>query len=93
MDGYPLGSLDHNVPYLIVTGFNSSSPAELPQDAGLQEQGILFRSEQPPIETREAKVLQSYLGEIDEDGRSWAGVRREEPYRFRVKTVGRVCRL
>jgi trafficking protein particle complex subunit 11 len=91
MDGYPAGSLDHNVPYVIVSGFNLS-PSELPLSKELQDQAILFRSEQPPLETREAKVLQTYLGEVDQEGRSWTGVSREEPFKLRIKNAGRVCR-
>lgn len=91
MDGYPTGSLDHNVPYIVVSGFNLP-PSELPLSKELQDQAILFRSEQPPLETREAKVLQTYLGEVDEEGRSWAGVSREEPFKLRIKNAGRVCR-
>lgn len=90
MDAFPSASLEHNVPFLLVTGF-SSSPPELPFNAELQDNhGLLFRSEQPPIDTREAKLLRSYLGEVDEEGSSWVAIDRDEPYRLRIKTAGRV---
>lgn len=90
MDAFPTASLDHNVPFLLVTGF-SPSPQELPFNAELQDNdGLLFRSEQAPLNTREAKLLRSYFGEVDEEGSSWMGIHRDEPYRFRIKTAGRV---
>lgn len=90
MDAFPSASLDHNVPFLLVTGF-SSPPPELPFNAEWQENdGTLFRSEQPPLDTREAKLLRSYLGEVDEEGSSWAGIDRDDLYKFRIKTAGRV---
>lgn len=89
MEGYPAGSLDHNVPFLVASGLNVAVN-ELPLDAELRDQGILLRSEIPPLESREGEVLERHFGDIDSNGRSWHGVEREEPYRFRVKTVGRV---
>lgn len=89
MDDYPPGSLDHNVPLLVVSGLNANAP-ELPLDDELKDQGILIRSDLEPLDTREVKTLEAYFGEVDERGRSWVGVERDEPYRFRIKTVGRV---
>lgn len=89
MDGYPAGCLDHNVPFLVVSGLNDTTP-QLPLDAELREQAILLRSDLPVLETKESQVLDSYFGEIDERGKSWAGVERSESYRFRIKTIGRV---
>lgn len=89
MDGYPSGSLDHNVPFIVVSGLNSS-PSDLPLSGDLKDQAILLRSDQPPLHTRESKVLEQYFVEIDHRGKSWIGVERDEPYRFRIKTVGRV---
>ncbi|KAH7175586.1 Gryzun, putative trafficking through golgi-domain-containing protein [Dactylonectria macrodidyma] len=88
MDGYPAGSLDHNVPFLVAAGLNSETN-ELPLNAELRDQGILLRSELPPLETKEAEVLAQYFEEIDAQGKSWSGVEREETHRFRIRTLGR----
>ena len=89
MDGYPDGSLDHNVPFIIAAGLNSKTN-ELPLDSDLKEQGILLRSELPPLKSKEIEVLEQYFEEIDSEGTSWSGVNRDEAYRFRIKSVGRV---
>ncbi|CAM1501890.1 Fc.00g038740.m01.CDS01 [Cosmosporella sp. VM-42] len=88
MDGYPTGSLDHNVPFLVAAGLNTKTN-ELPLDPELKEQGILLRSELAPLKTKEVEVLEQYFREIDEKGTSWSGVDKEEAYRFRIKSVGR----
>jgi hypothetical protein len=90
MDGYPLGSLDHNVPFLVASGLISAEP-ELDLEGELRAQGQLIRSALPPLESREAQLLQRYFEEVDHRGSSWTVVPREEPYRFRIKAVGRVC--
>lgn len=90
MDGYPPGSLDHNVPFLVASGLNSVEP-ELDLQGELSTQGQLIKSDLPPLEGREAQLLETYFEEIDARGTSWAVVPRDEPYRFRIKTVGRVC--
>lgn len=90
MDVYPEGSLDHNVPLLVVSGLNGSAP-EPPLGGELKDQGILVRSSLPPLETREAAFVEQHLQQVDEKGRSWVAVRTDEPYRFRIKSVGRVC--
>lgn len=89
MDGYPVGSLGHNVPFLVAAGLDSTTN-ELPLDGELKEQGILLRSELPPLEGREVEVLEQHFRDIDRKGNSWKGVERGEPYRFRIKSVGRV---
>ncbi|UKZ67694.1 uncharacterized protein TrAtP1_008851 [Trichoderma atroviride] len=86
MDGYPLGSLDHNVPLIVVSGLNSDPPEQPPKANG---PGILLRSDLPPLESREANFLQSYFQEVDERGTSWTAITRDEPFRVRIKTVGR----
>jgi hypothetical protein len=92
MDGYPVGSLDHNVPLLVASGLNDHPP-ELSLPETLQEQAIELRSELPSLETREAKALEEYFAELDTRGKSWVGVERDDAYRFRIKPVGRVCHL
>lgn len=89
MDGYPLGSLDHNVPLVIFSGLSSNSP-EIKLDATLREEAALLRSDLPPLDSKEAELLERHFAEVDSSGKSWIGVSREEPYRLRVKSVGRV---
>lgn len=90
MDGYPQGSLDHNVPFLVASGLNDAEP-HLDLEGELSSQGLLVKSDLPPLDTRESQFLEKYFEEIDSRGRSWAVVPRDEPYRLRIKTVGRVC--
>lgn len=89
MDAYPQGSLDHNVPFIAVSGLNSNNP-ELPLREELKDQGILIRSELPPLDSREAKVLDEHFQQVDAKGQSWVGVTRVEPFRFRIRSTGRV---
>lgn len=89
MDGYPSGSLEHNVPFLVASGLNSAEP-ELDLEGELSTQGQLVKSDLPPLRNQEAQVLERYFQEIDDKGTSWTVVPREEPYRFRIKMVGRV---
>ncbi|KAI5464626.1 Gryzun, putative trafficking through golgi-domain-containing protein [Mariannaea sp. PMI_226] len=88
MDGYPPGSLDHNVPFIVAAGLNKETN-ELPPNAELKGQTILLQSELPPLESKEAEVLEQYFKEVDAQGKSWSGVTREEGHRFRIKTLGR----
>ncbi|TWU77678.1 hypothetical protein ED733_008232 [Metarhizium rileyi] len=88
MDGYPSGSLEHNVPFLVASGLNSAEP-ELDLEGELSTQGQLVKSDLPPLRNQEAQVLERYFQEIDDKGTSWTVVPREEPYRFRIKMVGR----
>ncbi|KAK5995019.1 hypothetical protein PT974_03411 [Cladobotryum mycophilum] len=87
MDGYPLGSLDHNVPLIFVSGISAQSEPTLPVE--LREQGILIRSDLPCLESREANFLGTYFEEADAKGLSWTAISREEQYRLRIKTIGR----
>ncbi|PTB68916.1 hypothetical protein BBK36DRAFT_1166792 [Trichoderma citrinoviride] len=92
MDGYPLGSLDHNVPLLVVSGLSSGQDqAEQPPKAKgkANGEGVLLRSDLPPLEGKEASFLEAYFERVNERGKSWTVVTREEPYRVRIKTVGR----
>jgi hypothetical protein len=89
MDGYPTGSLDHNVPLLVAAGLNSETN-ELPLSAELKEQSILLRSEIPPVDGKNAEVLSQYFKDVDASAKSWSAFERNEPYRFRIRTTGRV---
>ncbi|KAM0542465.1 hypothetical protein ACHAPJ_012775 [Fusarium lateritium] len=88
MDGYPTGSLDHNVPLLVAAGLNSETN-ELPLSAELKDQSILLRSEIPPIEGKEVEVLAQYFKDIDASAKSWSVFERNEQYRFRIRATGR----
>ncbi|RTE69746.1 hypothetical protein BHE90_015873 [Fusarium euwallaceae] len=88
MDGYPTGTLDHNVPFLVAAGLNSET-YELPLSAELKDQSILLRSELPPIEGDDAEVLAQYMKDVDASAKSWSAFEREEPYRFRIRNTGR----
>ncbi|OAQ97921.1 hypothetical protein LLEC1_01222 [Akanthomyces lecanii] len=92
MDGYPLGSLDHNVPLVVFSGLTSSS-SEIELDATLREEAALLRSDLPPLDSKEAKLLEEHFGNVDNGGQSWTAVSREDPYRLRIKTVGRTYPL
>jgi hypothetical protein len=90
MDGYPLGSLDHNVPLLVASGLVSAPPRELGLSAELNEQAIPIRSDLPPLDGKAAKVLASYLGDVDSRQDAWNGRDTGNGYKFRVMTTGRV---
>ncbi|KAG6012493.1 hypothetical protein E4U43_007778 [Claviceps pusilla] len=88
MEGYAQGCLDHNVPFLVASGLNDAEPL-LDLDGELSSQGLLVKSDLPPLDTKESQLLDEYFGEIDARGCSWTVVPRDEPYRLRIKTVGR----
>lgn len=89
MDGYPTGSLDLNLPYLVVAGLTSQPPNDLPLDPQLQDQGILLRSELPSLETEDAKTLREYISIQDATDQPWSP-QDKRPYRYRVRFSGRV---
>ncbi|ROT36632.1 hypothetical protein SODALDRAFT_315671 [Sodiomyces alkalinus F11] len=88
MDGYPAGSLDLNVPFLVVAGLTSQPPNDLPLDPQLQEQGILLRSKLPSLDTEDAKALRDYISTRDARDQPW-NTQDQKPYRFRVGFSGR----
>ncbi|OTB14491.1 hypothetical protein K445DRAFT_62497 [Daldinia sp. EC12] len=89
MDDFPAGSLDHNVPFLVVSGLsNSSTKVSLP-DPSLREQGVLVRSELPPIESREAKIILRCIQEKDATSLPWNSRDTSRKYKFKIGTVGR----
>ncbi|KAH9907439.1 Gryzun, putative trafficking through golgi-domain-containing protein [Xylariomycetidae sp. FL2044] len=89
MDEYPSGSLDHNVPLLVVSGL-STTTAKFPlADPELREQGILIRSELPPVGTREARILLRYIREVDAFELPWNSRDTSRKYKFRVRPIGR----
>ncbi|KAI1777074.1 Gryzun, putative trafficking through golgi-domain-containing protein [Hypoxylon cercidicola] len=89
MDGYPAGSLDHNVPFLAVSGLSTAPTKPLITDPVLREQSILVRSEVPPIDTREAKAILRYIQETDASGLPWHSRDNSRRYKFRIRAIGR----
>lgn len=91
MDEYPTGSLDHNVPLLVVSGLSTNPTKSLLTDAKLKEQSILIRSELPPVDSREGKSILHYIQETDATALPWNSGDAARKYKFKVKTIGRVC--
>jgi trafficking protein particle complex subunit 11 len=91
MDEYPPGSLDHNVPFLVVSGLSPNPSKPLLTNPELREQGILVRSELPPIDTREARAILRFIQDADAASLPWQPRDGSKKYRFRIKTIGRVC--
>ncbi|KAJ8123066.1 hypothetical protein ONZ43_g892 [Nemania bipapillata] len=89
MDEYPPGSLDHNVPFLAVSGLGTNPTKPLLTDPELREQGILVRSELPPVDTREARVILRCIQEADAASLPWKSQDSSKRYRFRIRTIGR----
>ncbi|KAI2636717.1 Gryzun, putative trafficking through golgi-domain-containing protein [Xylaria nigripes] len=89
MDGYPLGSLDHNVPFLVVSGLGNSPTKPLPIDPELREQGILVRSELPPIDSWEAKVILRFIQDAGSISSLWHSRDNPKRYKFKVRLIGR----
>lgn len=91
MDEYPPGSLDHNVPFLVVSGLGTTPTKPPPTDPELRERGILVRSELPPVDTRESRIILRLIQEAGASGLAWASRDNPKRYRFRISTIGRVC--
>ncbi|KAI0120535.1 Gryzun, putative trafficking through golgi-domain-containing protein [Hypoxylon sp. NC0597] len=89
MDGYPAGSLDHNVPFLFVSGLSSAPTKSALTDPILREQGALVRSELPPIESREAKIILHCIQERDATNLPWNSRDTSRRYKFKIRTIGR----
>ncbi|KAI3321223.1 Gryzun, putative trafficking through golgi-domain-containing protein [Xylariaceae sp. AK1471] len=89
MDGYPPGSLDHNVPFLVVSGLSTSPTTPLLTDPELRERGILVRSELSPVDTREARIILRFIQEADATNLPWQSRDGARRYKFKVKTIGR----
>ena len=86
MDGYPPGSLDHNVPFLVASGLSSSSSPEPQKEDG----GTTLQSDMPCLEGENARVLHDYLQSIDGTQPPWNLKDKKTPYRYRVASIGRV---
>ncbi|PFH59552.1 hypothetical protein XA68_12184 [Ophiocordyceps unilateralis] len=90
MDGYPAGSLDHNVPFLVASGLLGAQQLDESQpEEGFEDGSLLLRSSLPPLDDKLAAFLVKHLAQVNAHGMSWTSVSRQEPYRFRVKTVAR----
>lgn len=93
MDDYPPGSLDHNVPLLVVSGLTTGPTKPLLTDPDLKERSTLIRSELAPVDSREAKAILRYIQERDASSLPWNPQAHSKTYRFRIKTIGRVCHV
>jgi hypothetical protein len=91
MDEYPTGSLDHNVPLLVVSGLSTTPTKSLLTDAKLKAKSILIRSELPPVDSREGRSILHYIQETDATALPWNSWDASRKYKFKVKTIGRVC--
>ncbi|CRK19968.1 hypothetical protein BN1708_003255, partial [Verticillium longisporum] len=89
MDGYPAGSLDHNLPFLVVAGLTEAPVNALPFDNELKDQGVLLQSQLPSLETKEAKALREYIASQDAADQPWNPQLATKPYKFRVAFTGR----
>ncbi|KAI1827267.1 Gryzun, putative trafficking through golgi-domain-containing protein [Xylaria intraflava] len=89
MDGYPLGSLDHNVPFLAISGLSASPTKPLLADPELRERGVLVRSELPPVDSREARVILRFIQDADSTNLPWHLRDNPKRYRFKIKVIGR----
>jgi trafficking protein particle complex subunit 11 len=90
MDKYPVGSLEYNVPLLVVSGLDSGPTKPLLTDPELKRRGILIRSELPSIKTREAKTILGFLQAADATDLPWNANDSTRKHRFKIKTIGRV---
>ncbi|KAI1074168.1 Gryzun, putative trafficking through golgi-domain-containing protein [Whalleya microplaca] len=89
MDDYPEGSLDHNVPFLVVSGLNSNPTKPLLVDPNLREQSILIRSELPPIDGRVARTVLRCIQDTDATNLPWNAHDNPRKCKFKVRTIGR----
>ncbi|KAI0009387.1 Gryzun, putative trafficking through golgi-domain-containing protein [Xylariaceae sp. FL0662B] len=89
MDDYPAGSLDHSIPFLVVSGLSTTSTKPLLIDPDLREQSILIRSELPAIDSRVAKKILRYIQGTDASNLPWNSHDTPRKYKFKVRTIGR----
>ncbi|KAI0864475.1 Gryzun, putative trafficking through golgi-domain-containing protein [Xylaria cubensis] len=89
MDGYPRGSLDYNIPYLIVSGLGTNPTKIPPTDPELRERGILVRSELPSIDTREARAILRFIQEADASSLPWKSRDGAKRHKFKIRAIGR----
>ncbi|KAI1177997.1 Gryzun, putative trafficking through golgi-domain-containing protein [Nemania sp. FL0916] len=91
MDDYPDGSLDHNIPFLVVSGLGANLNGPLLTDPELRERGILVRSELPSIniDGREARTILRAIREADATELPWRPREGSRRHRFKIRTVGR----
>ena len=90
MDGYPPGSLDPSVPFLVASGL-----LDVPSDGQIEERDAdtlhtVLSSDVPSLSGKNAEVLHRYLASIDATQPPWTFGDKKQPYRFRVESVGRV---
>ncbi|KAI5866212.1 Gryzun, putative trafficking through golgi-domain-containing protein [Durotheca rogersii] len=91
MDDYPAGSLDHNVPFLVVSGLGAAPTKPPLADHDPREHGTLIRSELPSIDSREARTILRYIQEKDAAGLPWNSDSGDtsKKYKFKIRAIGR----
>ncbi|KAH8666677.1 Gryzun, putative trafficking through golgi-domain-containing protein [Xylariales sp. PMI_506] len=89
MDEYPTGSLDHNVPLLVVSGLTNIPPKPLLTDPAFKEESVAIRSELSPVDGREAKAILHHIQASDATDLPWNTGDAERKHRFKVRAVGR----
>ncbi|KAJ2984395.1 hypothetical protein NUW58_g6080 [Xylaria curta] len=89
MDEFPPGSLDHNVPFLVVSGLSTTPTKPLLTDPELRERGSLVRSGLSPVDTRESRIILRFIQEADATSLPWKPRDGAKRYKFRIKTIGR----
>lgn len=90
MDGYPPGSLDPSVPFLVASGLVDSPPNDHYGGSNTATEGTVLKSEVPSLTGENAQVLHDYLAGVDATLPPWSLGDKKRPYRYRVESVGRV---
>ena len=93
MDDFPRASLDHNIPLLVTLGISSNeSPYDASLEPALKDQATLLRSDEPILESDQARILLSYILDRDASDLPWNAMQDAvSKYKFRVRTAARVC--
>lgn len=85
MDGYAPAYVDHNVPFLVVSGLGSAA-----QETPNQENGVRIASEIAPVESDDAAALLRHFKASNASDLAWNSREYGGRNRFKVKLVGRV---
>ncbi|CAI4217729.1 unnamed protein product [Parascedosporium putredinis] len=79
MDGYPPGSLDPSVPFLIASGLVDLPTGRSSENQDEGSQGTTLTSEIPAVTGENAEVLHSYLASIDATQPPWSFGDKKRP--------------
>lgn len=86
MEGYPPDLVAHNLPLLVVSGFEHVSTNEArPKSVGAQ-----ITSEVPPIDSEDAQILLALFKDSDGRNSAWNGREHADRNKFLVELIGRV---